>query len=171
MKRHVHILSAGLLLLLGVLQMSGDLLHLPVLKGLGAASGAWPAPKVFSADRNSGLEMFSTQFSLTWTDHSGAIRQLPLTPSMYARLRGPYNRRNAYGAAMAYGPVLATHPHLATLFRSVASHALCGDRPLLRELGVDTATIASAVGLRWTPRDGIPAPVHVPLYLEVPCDA
>ena len=151
--------------------MSGDLLHLPTLKGIGAASGASPAPKVFSADRNTGLELFSTQFSLTWTDHAGATHQLPLTPSVYARLQGPYNRRNAYGAALAYGPVLATHPHLEGLFRNVARKALCGDRPLLRELGVDPSTVASSVGIRWTPRADIPAPVNIPLYLEAPCDA
>ena len=43
-----------LLLLVGLLQMAGDTLGVPVLRGLGAAWGASPAPKVFSEVR--GLE-------------------------------------------------------------------------------------------------------------------
>ena len=80
------------LLLLGVLQMAGELAHLPALKGIGAATAASPAPKVFSAVR--GLETYSTRFYLEWTHRDGRAQELELTPELYSRLRGPYNRRS-----------------------------------------------------------------------------
>ena len=89
-----------------------------------------PAPKVFSAVR--GLETFSTRFFLEWQDRAGAAHTLELTPAVYSRLRGPYNRRNVYGAVLAYGPVLLTDPRGRPMFDAVAVHALCGEAPLLR---------------------------------------
>jgi hypothetical protein len=61
--------SVVLLLALGLLQMAGDLLRVPALKGLAAATAASPAPKVFSAVR--GLETYSTRFFIEWTDIAG----------------------------------------------------------------------------------------------------
>ncbi len=57
--------AALLLLLLGCSQMAGELLGLPRLRGLAAATAASPAPRVFSSAR--GLETFSTRFFLEWT--------------------------------------------------------------------------------------------------------
>lgn len=158
-------LAAGLLVL-GLLQMAGDLLKLPWLRGLAAATGASPAPKVFSAVR--GLETYSTRFALEWEDAGGTTRSLPLTAEVYGRLGGPYNRRNVYGAALAYGPVLATDPRTRPMFEAVARHALCGRRPLLRELGVDPAGVARGPRVRFEPRPG----THMgdlPRVVEAPC--
>ena len=55
-----RIWAIGVLALIGFAQMTGDLLHLSALKGIAAATGASPAPKVFSAVK--GLETFSTQY-------------------------------------------------------------------------------------------------------------
>jgi hypothetical protein len=115
------------LVILGVAQMLGDLTGVLPLKAIAAATGASPAPKVFSAVQ--GLETYSTRFFLEADD-----RRVELTPEVYSRIRGPYNRRNVYGAALAYAPVL---PH--ELRDPVMRHALCGDAPLLRELGIASA--------------------------------
>lgn len=151
--------SAVALLVLGVLQMAGDLLERAglervgsPLKGIGAATTASPAPKVFSAVR--GLETYSTRFHLEWTERSGRERTLLLTPEIYARVRGPYNRRNVYGAALAYGPVLASDDRTKPLFRSVIDHALIGEAPLLRELGIDPADVVGPVRVRYEPLPG-----------------
>src|SRR5437868_2098252 len=164
--------SATALLVLGLLQMSGDLLELlglkavgRPLKGIGAATTASPAPKVFSAVR--GLETFSTRFYLEWTDRGGQNHELLLTPELYGQLRGPYNRRNVYGAVLAYGPVLATDPRTAPLFRAVARAALCGEAPLLRELGIDPDDIAGGVRVRYEPRPGADLG-HLPRVLAAP---
>ena len=164
--------SAAALLVLGLLQMTGDVLEKTglttvgrPLKGIGAASTASPAPKVFSAVR--GLETYSTRFHLEWTDRAGQSHDLLITPELYGHLRGPYNRRNVYGAVLAYGPVLATDPRTAPMFRAVSRAALCGEAPLLRELGVDPGDVVGGVRVRYEPRPGADTG-DLPLVLEAP---
>jgi hypothetical protein len=149
----------------GLLRMAGDLMHAPALEGLGAATVISPAPKVFSSVE--GLETYSTRFFLLWTDAAGAARELELTSEVCAGIRGPYNRRNVYGAALAYGPVLARDPKARPMLRSVLAYGLLGDAPLLRELGVDPAG-ARDVRLRYEPLEGtqlgdLPSLIRVPL--------
>src|SRR4030095_12354867 len=102
-----------ILLIVGFLQMTGDVLGLSALKGIGAATVASPAPKVFSAARE--LETYSSRFFLEWTDRQGQAHSVALTSEIYSRLAGPYNRRNVYGAALAYGPVLSTDPRTQSM--------------------------------------------------------
>src|SRR5580658_637029 len=110
--------SVVVLLAIGLLQMVGDLVHVPPLKGFAAATAASPAPKVFSSVR--GLETYSTRFFIEWTDIAGTFHSLEITPELYARVRGPYNRRNIYGALLAYGPVLQSDGRTRAMFNSVA---------------------------------------------------
>ena len=117
-------IAAPVLILLGLAQMAGDLTGFLALKGVAAATNASPAPKVFSAVQ--GLETYSTRFFID----TGAART-ELTPEVYSRMRGPYNRRNVYGAALAYAPVLAP-----AMRDPVMHRALCGEAPLLRELAI-----------------------------------
>ena len=160
--------AAACLIAIGLLQMAGDLCERYLseavgrpLKGLGAATAAAPAPKVFSAVR--GLETYSTRFFLEWAGPDGERHSLELTPEVYARLRGPYNRRNVYGAALAYGPVLP-----AELRDPVMAYAVCGDAPLLRELGIDPAEVRGPVRLRYQPRPGTDMG-ELPRVLEARC--
>jgi hypothetical protein len=159
-------IGAVLLLCLGVAQIAGDLSGIAALKGIASATGASPAPKVFSAVR--GLETYSTRFFIEWKDSGGRTHSLELTPKIYARLAGPYNRRNVYGAVLAYGPVLSTDPKGRPMFDAVARYALCGDAPLLRELDIDPALIAPPVRLRLEPRAGAQLG-NLPLVLEPQC--
>jgi hypothetical protein len=159
--------AAAALLVIGLLQMAGDVFHLPALKGIGAATTASPAPRVFSSVR--GLETYSTHFFLEWTDRDNWENSLQLTPELYAQLRGPYNRRNVYGAVLAYGPVLQADPRTRTLFESVARYALCDDAPLLRELGIDPDQIApGSLRVRLEPLPGTDLGDLNPV-LEVSC--
>lgn len=131
-------IAAVLLLLVGLAQMAGDLARMVPLKAVAAATGVSPAPKVFSAVQ--GLETYSTRFFLDLGD-----RRVELTPELYARIGGPYNRRNVYGAALAYAPVLSP-----ALREPVLRYALCGEAPLLRELGL-RATKTPAIELEPLP--------------------
>ncbi len=158
--------AAWLLLVLGCLQMAGDLLGLPRLRGFAAATAASPAPRVFSAVR--GLETYSTRFFLEWTDTSGQPHALQLSPQLYAQLDGPYNRRNVYGAVLAYGPILVSEPATKPLFEAVAAYGLCGNAPLLRELGVDPSSVQGPRRVRLEPRAGSETG-DLPLLLEVDC--
>jgi hypothetical protein len=164
--------SALFLLLVGLLQMTGDVLDRAglksvgqPLKGIGAATTASPAPKVFSAVR--GLETYSTRFYLEWTDRAGREHALRLTPELYGRFHGPYNRRNVYGAALAYGPVLATTERTEPMFRSVVRYALCGKAPLLVELGIDPGEIVGSVRVRYEALPGTELG-DLPRVLEAP---
>ena len=158
---------AGIFLLaLGMLQMAGDVFHLPWLKGIGAATGASPAPKVFSSVRD--LETFSAHFFIEWTDGAGNFHSLKVTPELYARLRGPYNRRNVYGALLAYGPVLQSDERTLAMFNSVASYGLCNGAPLLRDLGIDPANVRGSVVIRLQPRANTNRE-NLPLLISAPC--
>ncbi|HVF51629.1 MAG TPA: hypothetical protein VNA19_16210 [Pyrinomonadaceae bacterium] len=161
-------LAACALLIVGLMQMTGDVFGVAWLKGLGAATCASPAPKVFSAVR--GLETYSTRFTLEWDDDGGVRRSLPITSEVYSRLRGPYNRRNIYGAVLAYGPVLATDERTRPMFEAVSAYALCGDAPLLRELGIDAAgrDASGRVRVRYEPVGGA-SMGSLPRVLEVAC--
>jgi hypothetical protein len=128
--------------LLGLAQMAGDVLHLTPLKAIAAATVASPAPKVFSAVR--GLETYSTRFFIVWPGH-----RIEMTPEVYSRMHGPYNRRNVYGAALAYAPVLP--PELRD---PVMRRALCNGAPLLREVGVDPRAIRGTPAVVLEPLPG-----------------
>lgn len=158
--------AALFLVALAMAQMSGDVLGWAPLTGLAAATTASPAPKVFSAVQ--GLETYSSRFSLEWRDRNGDERVLDLTPDVYSRMRGPYNRRNAYGAVLAYGPILSSNPMTKPLFESVARYALCGDAPLLRELGLDPSSLDGPPRVRLRPLEGSDVG-DLPLLIEAPC--
>jgi len=152
---------AALLVILGVSQMGADLLGLPAVKAVAMATAAAPAPRVFSAVR--GLETYSTQFFLEWRATDGQPHVLPLTAEVYRRLRGPYNRRNVYGAVLAFGPVLPDG-----LRTPVMRYGVCGQAPLLREIGVDPATAADSIRVRLEPRPGTNLGA-LPRVMEVDC--
>lgn len=144
--------SAVFLLVIGLLQMTADVMRLPPLKAIVAATGASPAPKVFSSVQ--GLETFSSRFYLEWPDRNAEVHSVELTPELYSRVRGPYNRRNVFGAALAYAPILARDPRTRPMYDSVVRYALCGRAPLLQELGVVPDDISARVEVRLVPRSG-----------------
>ena len=130
------------LVVLGTAQMAGDLTGVVGLRAVAAATGASPAPKVFAAVQ--GLETYSTRFFF-----EVAGRRIELTPALYSRMRGPYNRRNAFGAAVAYAPVLP-----AALRDPTLHYALCGDGSLLRELAIDVPASTDTITLVLEPLPG-----------------
>jgi hypothetical protein len=144
-------LAAAALVAVGSLQMIGDVAHVPAIKAAGAITHASPAPKVFTAQ--SGFETFSSRFYIDWRDTSGTAHTLELTPREYAGLAGPYNRRNAYGAALSYAPVLVANPATRAMHGSVTQYAFCGDAPLLREIGIRPENVVGDLRLRLEPRD------------------
>jgi hypothetical protein len=155
------------LLAIGLSQMAGDLLRVPSLRGLAAATAASPAPKVFSVVR--GLETYSTRFFIEWTDAAGEFHSAEITPQRAAGLLGPYNRRNVYGAVLAYGSIMQDDPRLQPMFRSVSRYALCGQAPLLRELGINPEEVRVKPRLRLLTRPGSQTG-DLPLLLEPPCE-
>ncbi len=156
--------AAWFLLILGLLQMVADIAGFDRLRGLAMATAASPAPRVFCS--RDGLETYSTRFFLDWEDRDGDPCSLAFTPEIARDLRGPYNRRNVYGAIIAYGPFLATDPRTAPMYDAVMRYALGEESRLLRELGIDGASIRGCARLRLEPIAGTEIGDR-PLVLEV----
>jgi len=157
--------TAIVLLVIGLSQMAADVFHLPALKAV-AATAASPAPKVFSSVR--GLETYSTRFFVDWTDWTGQLHSVEITPHTAAGLRGPYNRRNVYGTVLSYGPIMQSDPRVRPMFESVSRYAFCGNAPLLRELGIDPANVAGRPRVRLELRPGSRTG-DLPLSVEPSC--
>ena len=49
-----------------------------------------------------------------WTDTAAQFHSVEITPERAQGLRGPYNRRNVYGAVLAYGPIVETDTESAS---------------------------------------------------------
>jgi hypothetical protein len=133
--------AAAALGLFGFTQMTGDLLGSRTLRGLGAISTAAPCPKVF-CDLN-GVEGFASEFTLLVRRTSGGEVEIPLTPELYRRLTGPYNRRNVYGAALAGAPILPR-----PIWEAVFCHGLRPGGPLRREFNLPTDAAQVRVRIR-----------------------
>lgn len=126
---------------LSLTHLAGRLFSVPALVGLGSASGFSPAPKVFS-DVN-GLETFASNFIMRITRADGSVVDLPITPVLYARLSGPYNRRNVYGAALSYAPRMPE-----ALWKTVFCYGLREGGPLREELGLPDDATSVTVEIR-----------------------
>lgn len=124
----------GFLVGVGTLQIAAEMLSLPKIKALAAATQVSPAMKVFTAHQ--GYETHAARFALSWRDVAGAVHELELDPRTYASIEGPYNRRNVYGAALAYGPLLRSDPKLRPMQESVMRYAFCEPGVMRAELGV-----------------------------------
>jgi hypothetical protein len=125
----------------GCLQMVGFLAGSTALRGIGVATAASPLPKVFSDV--DGLETFASQFVLSYRRPDGTRSETIITPELYARLSGPYNRRNVYGAALSYAPRLPRD-----LWEPVFCYGLSGDGPLRTELGISREATQISLTIR-----------------------
>jgi hypothetical protein len=120
--------------------MLGDVLGSRALKAIGTASAVAPCPKVFCDVQ--GLEAFASDFVLRF-ETNGSVSELKLTPEIYRRLDGPYNRRNVYGAALSFAPRLPE-----PLWRAVFAYALAPAGPMRVELGIPAAATNMTVVIR-----------------------
>ncbi|MBY0358159.1 MAG: hypothetical protein K2W82_09175 [Candidatus Obscuribacterales bacterium] len=157
---------AWLLLVVGLAQMAGDLFHLPILKGVAAATMCSPCPKVFTAHK--GYETYSTKFIVEWKDWQGHWRSLPIDRAAYERIAGPYCRRKIFEAVVVHWPVAANEPAIKKMFQQVSKYALTGKAPLLRELGIKQPQIAGSLRIHFVPATGIDMG-SLPRFLEVSC--
>lgn len=168
LKDHIRPGVMAFLMIIGCWQMVGDLLGVTEIKALGAATVASPLPKVFTA--HEGFETYSSRFFIEWTDKQGQAHKKQITPEVYYHgVQGPYNRRNAYGAALSYGPVLYNNPKTRPMFESVFNYALCGKAPMLRESGIDPESISGKVRVRLEPRQNLPEDHSWKLVHETTC--
>lgn len=139
-----------ILLGIGSMQMLGDILNLEKIQAIGFATCASPRQKVFTSQN--GYETFSADFEISYTDINGANKSILLTPKNYKYIKGPYNRRNMYGAGLSYAPVLVKNDKTKNMFVSVSNYALCGSSPLLSELNIKDINPKSKFYISLTPK-------------------
>ncbi len=124
-----------LVLAVGALQIVGWVSGWYALRGIGQLSAASPLPLVFSShhvfSEQSDWETFSPSFLAEVVYGDGEWEQVAVIPKVYARLSGPYNRRNVYGAAISYGPVLDDGKPRA-MRDAVLHYGFCDGGPLAR---------------------------------------
>ena len=124
-------LSVLALLIVGHIGIIGKLVGSETIQGLGVLTTASPLPLVFATFR--GVEGFASEFSLNY-EVNGESVQLKVTPKKYEALRGPYGRRNAYGAAIAGAPML-TGPTEKPMVDSIHKYGFCRGS-LKKEFGI-----------------------------------
>ena len=154
-----------LLCALALLSMASAALGLDAVRALAAASVASPLPKVFTT--TDGLEAFSSRYRIEYVDYENGNHVVSLDATQTDRLRGPYNRRNPYGAVLAFAPLLSANPRTEAMFRSVAKHALCGKAQLLSELGLPARAQIVRFAIVHEPRAG--TQTLLPLKVSVSC--
>lgn len=125
--------SVVLVMSIGFLQILGFLTGVESLRNVGRLTAASPLPLVFSDFR--GLETFSLDFSIEAKAKDGQSVMKKITPELYDKFKGPYNRRNVYGAVLAYGPKL-TEPTEEPLVESVLKYGFCKSGPLAGMFGL-----------------------------------
>ena len=108
------------ILLIGFLQIIGYLTKIKIIRDLGIVTSSSPLPIVFTEVK--GVETFASDFYFKFKDENGVNQKIKITPEIYSKLKGPYNRRNIFGAAIAYGPILPEK-----LWKSVLTYGLCNN--------------------------------------------
>ena len=126
-------LFSGLVILIGSLSMIGTITMMDPVKGIGFMTTASPLPLVFSKFR--GVENFSSDYYMDVRFKDGETTSFKVTPEIYERAKGPYNRRNPYGAVLAYGPML-NKPNELILRDKVMQYSACGQGTFMREIGI-----------------------------------
>ncbi len=131
-------LAAIVLIFFATVRVAADLLEKPRFSAAAAVTNLAPAMKVFTA--HEGYETYSASFTLRVRFRDGETVEIPLNPATYAGLRGPYNRRNVYGALIAYGPVLIANPKTRPMWQAMAQRGFCGESSIVTELGLPNPT-------------------------------
>lgn len=142
-----YYIAAIVLTLFATIKVIADIFGFQQLSAVAAVTNVAPAMKVFTAHK--GYETYSSRFELSVDFDDGQTITLELKPENYAGLKGPYNRRNVYGALIAYGPVLVKSPVTQPMWNEMAKRAFCGDVSVLSELGFNHASPVRNATIRY----------------------
>lgn len=156
-----RIIASYVLVAVGLLQALGWATGSAALRGIGQMSAASPLPFVFSSFR--GVETFAAEFEVELEKTDGTRVSYVITPELYSKLDGPYNRRNTYGAVLSYGPALDA-PGERRLVESVLRYGLCNGGPLAWEFGEPENVVRVRALVHSKTRGG-----RAPFRLELEC--
>lgn len=160
-----EIVIFSILVSIGCVRAFANIAEMEKTSALFAALNTSPAMKVFTA--HNGYETFSPKFEIEFISGERS-KVISLTPELYRKLSGPYNRRNVYGAAISYGPVLASNENTQSLFNSVARYSFCEPASLINELKLEVPQPIDMVKLHYI-HSASSASEQYPSTLEVKC--
>lgn len=155
------LIATVILIFLGTIKVIADICGWPTISAVAAVTQTAPAMKVFTA--HNGYETFSSIYTLSLIDADDKHHVFTLTPEIYDGLKGPYNRRNVYGAAIAYGPILSSSTHTSAMWQSVARSAFCEHASIIHELGVNVTEVKTVV-MQYQPMNDTSTHRHAPPY-------
>ena len=139
---------AAFLIFLATIKVFADVFNFEKISALAAIINVAPAMKVFTAHK--GYETYSSKFTLETRHTDGQVIATKINSKTYAGLKGPYNRRNVYGALIAYGPYLTNKPNTHDMWYVMASNAFCGNSSILSELGIENNSGVNKVSVTYT---------------------
>lgn len=161
-----YTLAAIFLCFLATVKVVADVFALERLSAVAAITNVTPAMKVFTAQH--GYETYSSVFELTVHYDNGKTITSELNPRNYSGLRGPYNRRNVYGALIAYGPVLVSNPSTKPMWNEMTRRAFCGSSSVLAELGFSNRSGVNRATIKYLKQ--VQRERNYPSQLSVTCD-
>lgn len=142
-----YTLAAIILVFFATIKVVADVFGFERLGAVAAVTNVTPAMKVFTAHH--GYETYSSVFELTVHYVDGRTVTAELNPANYSGLRGPYNRRNVYGALIAYGPVLVKNPATRPMWDEMARRTFCASSGVLAELGFTSDSAVNSATIRY----------------------
>ncbi len=113
-----------------------------------------------------GLNLSGKTYSLDFNAYSLEMNSVLLSPEIASKIKGPYNRRNVYGAILSYGPVLDANPYMKPLYEAALAYATQGKAPLLTEVGIDPKQVDERAWISVYPRSDSDV-AHLNLRKEV----
>jgi len=164
-KKFLEITIFVVLVAIGCVRAFANIADMEKTSAAFAALNVSPAMKVFTA--HNGYETFSPKFEIEFINGDES-KLILLTPELYRKLSGPYNRRNVYGAAISYGPVLVSNENTKPLFDSVAKYSFCTPASLISELELDVTLPIERVVLHYIHNETSANDLY-PSTLEVNC--
>lgn len=140
LKSIIYQLLVAILLFIGCLNTIGFLLSSPQIRGLAFSTAASPLPLVFT--KYNGVETFSTTFMADLYTTNNTKITIPIDYDIYSQIKGPYNRRNIFGAIFSHGPFFQTK-ELLELRNQILSYVICKNSLnfKLNDLQIKNATI------------------------------
>lgn len=114
----------------GLMNLAGYTLQVPVLSRYARATSASPLPIVFNDIR--GLEPFALDVELIALTEQGQVRHYVMDRAWFSRLRGPFVRRHAYLRLISEAPTKSR-----AVWQSVLRYGFCRKGPLAAEAGIE----------------------------------
>lgn len=110
------------LIIWGTMNSIAFIVHYDGFKDMGFVSVSSPLPLVFSA--YNGHETYSTEFNISVSYKNDTNVTVHMDGNLYNKIKGPYNRRNIYGAVFSHGPFF-NNDKLIEMRQSVLNYAIC----------------------------------------------